>query len=130
MSGHITSDELAFVLRSLGQDPTNGELQDMIREVDMDGNGTIELDEFRKIISMKMKEVDAEEELRAAFKVFDKDDDGYISADELMIVMANLGEQVTQDEVQEMIMEADTNGDGHVDFSEFSKIMMAAGPTF
>uniref|UniRef100_A0A803Q191 EF-hand domain-containing protein n=1 Tax=Cannabis sativa TaxID=3483 RepID=A0A803Q191_CANSA len=80
--GCITVEELATVIRSLDQNPTEEELQDMINEVDVDGNGTIEFAEFLNLMANKMKETDAEEELREAFKVFDKDQNGYISANE------------------------------------------------
>ena len=56
-------------MRSLGQNPTEGELQDMINEVDIDGNGTIEFAEFLGMMAKKMKESDGEEELREAFRV-------------------------------------------------------------
>jgi hypothetical protein len=59
---------------------------------------------------------DSEAELKDAFKVFDKDDNGFISAAELRHVMTNLGEKLTDDEVDEMIREADTDGDGQVDY--------------
>lgn len=61
--------ELGTVMRSLGQNPTEGELQDMINEVDIDGNGTIEFTEFLGMMARKMKESDGEEELREAFRV-------------------------------------------------------------
>ena len=61
--------ELGTVMRSLGQNPTEGELQDMINEVDIDGNGTIEFTEFLGMMAKKMKESDGEEELREAFRV-------------------------------------------------------------
>ncbi|CAL9081309.1 unnamed protein product [Musa acuminata var. zebrina] len=128
--GCITLEELASVIRPLGHNPTEQELQDMIREVDVNGNGTIEFNEFFNIMAWKMKEADAEEEMREAFKVFDKDQNGYISDSELMSVMINLGEEVTDDEVKEMIREADINGDGQVDFYEFSKMMMAVQTKF
>ncbi|XP_073109751.1 calmodulin-like isoform X2 [Elaeis guineensis] len=80
--GCITLEELATVIRSLGQNPTEEELQDMISEVDANGNGTIEFGEFLSLMARKMKETDAEEELKEAFKVFDKDQNGYISANE------------------------------------------------
>ncbi|CAL9147003.1 unnamed protein product [Musa hybrid cultivar] len=128
--GCITLEELASVIRPLGHNPTEQELQDMIREVDVNGNGTIEFNEFFNIMAWKMKEAEAEEEMREAFKVFDKDQDGYISSYELMSVMINLGEEVTYDEVKEMIREADINGDGQVDFYEFSKMMMAVQTKF
>ena len=50
------------------------------------------------------------------FRVFDKDGDGYISPAELRHVMANLGEKLTEDEVEEMIREADQDGDGKVNY--------------
>ncbi len=70
MNHSILNDlELGTVMRSLGQNPTEGELQDMINEVDIDGNGTIEFTEFLGMMAKKMKESDGEEELREAFRV-------------------------------------------------------------
>ncbi|CAL5416233.1 unnamed protein product [Camellia sinensis] len=151
--GCITVEELATVIRSLDQNPTEEELQDMISEVDSDGNGTIEFTEFLNLMANKMKnwkskknrkneeeakrglfgiekytkslkETDAEEELKEAFKVFDKDQNGYISANELRHVMINLGEKLTDEEVDQMIKEADLDGDGQVNYEEFVKMMM------
>jgi len=55
LTGCITVEELATVIRSLDQNPTEEELQDMISEVDADGNGTIEFDEFLNLMARKMK---------------------------------------------------------------------------
>src|SRR3954449_12167878 len=71
--GTITSKELGTVMRSLGQNPTEAELQDMINEVDADGNGTIDFPEFLTMMAKKMQDQDTEDEIREAFKVFDKD---------------------------------------------------------
>ena len=81
--GTITTKELGTVMRSLGQNPTEAELQDMINEVDADGNGTIDFPEFLTMMARKMKDTDTEEEIREAFRVFDKDGNGFISAAEL-----------------------------------------------
>ena len=81
--GTITTKELGTVMRSLGQNPTEAELQDMINEVDVDGNGTIDFPEFLSLMARKMKDTDTEEELIEAFKVFDRDGNGLISAAEL-----------------------------------------------
>ena len=78
-------------MRSLGQNPTEAELQDMINEVDADGNGTIDFPEFLTMMARKMRDTDSEEEIKEAFKVFDKDGNGYISAAELRHVLTNLG---------------------------------------
>jgi calmodulin len=55
------------------------------------GNGTIDFEEFLQMMAKKMKDTDGEEELREAFRVFDKDGNGFISAAELRHVMTNLG---------------------------------------
>ena len=68
------------------------------------------------MMAKKMKDTDTEEEMKEAFKVFDRDNNGFISAQELRLVMANLGEKLTDEEVEEMIKEADMNGDGQVDY--------------
>ena len=136
--GCITTKELGTVMRSLGQNPTEAELQDMISEVDADQNGTIDFPEFLNLMARKMKDTDSEEELKEAFKVFDKDQNGFISAAEYCVhpiylqftfqlrhVMTNLGEKLTDEEVDEMIREADIDGDGQVNYEEFVRMMLA-----
>ena len=67
-------------------------------------------------MAKRLKEGDSEEELREAFKVFDSDGNGFISATELRQVMHNLGENLSEAEVEDMIKEADYDGDGHVHY--------------
>lgn len=81
--GSITTKELGTVMRSLGQNPTEAELQDMVNEIDADGDGTIDFPEFLTMMARKMKDTDSEEEIKEAFRVFDKDGNGFISAAEL-----------------------------------------------
>ncbi|PWA34446.1 EF-hand domain [Artemisia annua] len=123
--GCITTKELGTVMRSLGQNPTEAELQDMNNEVDADQNGTIDFPEYLNLMVRTMKDTDSEEELKEAFKAFDKDQNGYISAAELRHMMANLGEKLTDEEVDEMIREADLDGDGQVNYEEFVRMMLA-----
>ena len=80
------------------------------------GNGTIDYSEFLTMMSIKMTECDHDEEIREAFRVFDKDGNGFISAAELRHVMTNLGEKLTDEEVDEMVQEADIDGDGQVNY--------------
>ena len=68
------------------------------------------------MMARKMKDTDSEEEIKEAFRVFDKDGNGFISAAELRHVMTNLGEKLTDEEVDEMIREADVDGDGQVNY--------------
>ena len=121
--GVITATELGTVLKQLGQEPTDEEIQDMVHEMDTNGNGTIEFSEFLIIMARKMKQNDLEEEIREAFRVFDQDGNGFISASELRHVMVSLGEKLTDIEVNEMIREADTDGDGQINYEEFVKII-------
>uniref|UniRef100_A0A2K6EEM5 EF-hand domain-containing protein n=1 Tax=Propithecus coquereli TaxID=379532 RepID=A0A2K6EEM5_PROCO len=94
--GTITTKEMGTVTRSSGQNPTEAELQDMINEVDADGNSTIDFPEFLTMMTRKMKDTDSKEEIREAFHVFDKDGNGFISAGELHYVMTNVGEKLTK----------------------------------
>ncbi|XP_067682358.1 calmodulin-like [Haliotis asinina] len=121
--GMITTKELGIVMRSLGQNPTEAELQDMINEVDADGNGTIDFDEFLTMMCRRLNTYDEESELREAFDVFDKDGDGRISVEELQITMRELGNVIADDDIQAMITLADIDGDGKVNFTEFVKMM-------
>ena len=123
--GAITTKELGTVMRNLGQNPSEEELKQMIREVDLDGSGTIDFKEFLCLMVKKMKGNDTEEELLEAFKVFDRDGNGYITSHELRHIMTNLGEGLTPEEVEEMIREADLDNDGQIDYDEFVKMMMS-----
>ncbi|XP_014278464.1 calmodulin [Halyomorpha halys] len=121
--GAITMAELGVVMRSLGQRPTETELRDMVSNVDQDGNGSIEFNEFLQMMSKKMKGAEGEDELKEAFRVFDKNNDGLISNSELRHVMTNLGEKLSDEEVDDMIKEADLDGDGMVNYAEFVTIL-------
>ena len=114
------------MMRSLGQNPTEAELQDMINEVDADGNGTIDFPEFCTLMARKMKDTDSEEELKEAFRVFDiRTATASSPLAELRHIMTNLGEKLTDEEVDEMLREADIDGDGQINYEEFVKVMMA-----
>lgn len=121
--GSISTAELGEVMRSLGHKPTEEALRVMVDEVDADGNGNIDFAEFLTLMARRMKAKDSQAEILEAFKVFDKDNSGKISVKELREVMTSLGEKLTEGEVEEMIKDADTNGDGEIDINEFVKMM-------
>uniref|UniRef100_A0A7S0ZKG0 EF-hand domain-containing protein n=1 Tax=Timspurckia oligopyrenoides TaxID=708627 RepID=A0A7S0ZKG0_9RHOD len=117
--GKITFEELGTVMRSMGQNPSDNELRSMVREVDVDGNGTIEFDEFVRLMAGNLNGEARDAEMKEAFNVFDRDGNGRISRDELRAVMNSLGESMNNEELDRMIGEADKNGDGEIDWDEF-----------
>ena len=122
--GTISAKELANVMKSLNQDPSEHELNEMIKEVDLDGNGCIDFEEFVTLMNKKSKETDVEEEVINAFKVLDKDGQGTISTSELKHLMTTQGDKLTEEEVEEMIKEADFDGNGIINYEEFVRMMM------
>ncbi|EKG14522.1 Calcium-binding EF-hand [Macrophomina phaseolina MS6] len=119
--GSITSKELGEVMRSLGQNPTEAELDDMINEVDTDHTGSIDFQEFLVMMSMKNKHIDQEQEIREIFNVFDRDGSGTINSSELRHVMKAIGENLTDQEIDDLIKEADVDGNGTIDYDEFAR---------
>ncbi|TMW51012.1 hypothetical protein DOY81_003882, partial [Sarcophaga bullata] len=125
--GCITKEELGTVMRSLGQFARVEELQEMLQEIDVDGDGNVSFEEFVDILSNMAYEdksglssADQEErELRDAFRVFDKHNRGYITASDLRAVLQCLGEDLDEEEIEDMIKEVDVDGDGRIDFYEF-----------
>ncbi|KAK3088393.1 hypothetical protein FSP39_018574 [Pinctada imbricata] len=114
--GKIKNSDLGTVVRSLGCNPSEAEVQMMIRECDTDGNGLIDFPEFLGMYERHRHERSTEEEVIDAFTVFDKEGNGYISAMELRHVMTNLGEKLRDEEIDEMVRAADMNGDGQINY--------------
>jgi len=110
-------------MRALGFEPKKEEIQKMIQDVDTDGSGQIEWEEFLKMMTSKLLNRDPMEEIKKAFKLFDDDNTGKISFKNLKRVAKELGEKITDEELQEMIDEADRDGDGEVNEDDFIRIM-------
>uniref|UniRef100_A0A4W5NYP8 Troponin C, skeletal muscle n=2 Tax=Salmoninae TaxID=504568 RepID=A0A4W5NYP8_9TELE len=124
--GDISTRELGQVMRMLGQNPTREELALIIEEVDEDGSGTIDFEEFLVMMVRLLKEDQAgksEGELAECFRVFDKNADGYIDREEFAIIIRSSGEQISEEEIDELLKDGDKNADGMLDFDEFLKMM-------
>ncbi|NXN89883.1 CETN2 protein, partial [Bombycilla garrulus] len=122
-SGSIDVKELKVAMRALGFEPKKEEIKKMISVIDKEGTGKISFSEFLAVMSQKMAEKDSKEEILKAFKLFDDDETGKISFKNLKRVAKELGENLTDEELQEMIDEADRDGDGEVSEQEFLRIM-------
>ena len=108
-------------MRTHGLNPSEEELRTMIKNVDTNANGAVDFNEFIEMMIKRGSGV--EEDVADAFKVFDRDGDGLITAEELKLTMNNLGEPLTKAEVKAMIAEADLDGDGKINFKEFQRLM-------
>lgn len=118
-TGKINTRQLGNVLRALGQLPTEAELYDLVDEIDEEGEGDIKFAEFEAMMIKRLEALNKDESLQAAFKLFDRDDDGYISQAELKTLMFNMGERCTTEEFSDMMREIDTDNDGKISYAEF-----------
>lgn len=122
-TGKIDTKELKVAMRALGFEPKKEEIKKMIADVDKEGSGKLSYDDFLTLMSVKMAEKDSKEEIMKAFRLFDDDETGRISFKNLKRVAKELGENLTDEELQEMIDEADRDGDGEINEEEFLRIM-------
>lgn len=131
-SGTIDAKELKVAMRALGFEPRRDELRELLFAAsggsDKLGGGGKEIvvityPQFLQLMSKKMTERDSREEMLKAFRLFDDDDTGKISFNNLKRVAMELGENMTDAELQEMIDEADRDGDGEVGEEEFLRLM-------
>lgn len=122
-TGTIDTKELKVALRALGFEPKKEDIKKMVAEVDKEGTGKISYADFLQLMTVKMTEKDSNEEILKAFRLFDDDDTGTISFKNLKRVAKELGENLTDEELKEMIEEADLDGDGEVNQDEFLRIM-------
>lgn len=122
--GFINTFDLLTVMQHLGSKISESEAQEMIHEVDEDGKGTINFDEFLKMMAQKAKNKDDEhEDIKEAFKAFDKNEDGFISVDEMKDVLLSYGLEMAKDDIEEMFTTVDIDKDGKLNFDEFQELM-------
>ena len=110
-------------MQSLGFEAKNQTIYQMIGDIDKDGSGSIDFEEFLDMMTAKMSDKDSREDIMKVFNLFDDDQSGKITHRNLKRVAKELGENMTDEELQEMIDEADRDGDGEVSEEEFFRIM-------
>jgi calcium-dependent protein kinase len=97
------------------------EVDKMMKNVDIDGNGVIEYTEF-VMATMNEKNMVSQDKLQAAFKMFDKDNSGTISPDEIREVLG-FDSTISSKALDDIIREVDENGDGVIQYDEFVHMM-------
>merc|ERR1712196_94879 len=119
--------ELHTAMKALGFEPKKEEISKMVKEMDKDGDATVDFEEFCVMLAEKMNQKDGKDEMLKGFKLFDDDNTGKISFKNFQRVAKELGESLSDQELQEIIAEADTDGDGEINEAEFLAVMAKTG---
>ena len=124
------------MLRSFGQNPTNKEIEQLLEELDSDGTNSLEFNEFinlmqktNRIKGLVRKKLTVEQIniLKQQFLDFDDDGDGAIDRKELGTIMSHFGHTLSEDEVQSLLSELDSDGTNLLEFSEFVELLQYSG---
>ncbi|KAI8384667.1 uncharacterized protein BYT42DRAFT_563254 [Radiomyces spectabilis] len=121
--GHgMTADTLAEIYRKANMTVTQSEIEHQLRLADTKGRGRLDFEEFLHVME-KQREHHAEGGFQKVFNEMDSDNDGLISGEDLKRCIVAFGESVTPDEIKEMMLAADVDGDGLINYEEFLKIL-------
>lgn len=112
-------------MRALHMTPTEGEISSMLREMDADNSGSIDFGEFITLVSKRPDTKDSEADIREAFKVFDKDGTGMASPAEVRLVLTTVGEKLSEEEVDDLLREAEVSGDSKIKVDDFVRILLS-----
>ena len=122
--GTINSQKIGELMRKLGKNPTDLELKQIIENIAKPGLKQIGFDDFVDLMEQKNKESDPEIEIIITFQIFDTNNNGLISKENLFHIIRTFGETLTDEEIQEIITEADVDGDGYINYEEFVRMMI------
>ncbi|XP_057413919.1 calmodulin-like protein 6 [Balaenoptera acutorostrata] len=127
-NGAVKTDELERLVSLLGINPTKSELASMAKDVDREKKGFFNYEGFLALMGVYWEKAQNQEsELRAAFRIFDEGK-GYIDWGTLKYVLMRAGEPLSEVEAEQMMKEADKDGDGTIDYEEF--VAMMTGESF
>ncbi|KAG8703834.1 calmodulin-like 3 [Ceratobasidium sp. 395] len=121
--GRITTSELADFLHALDKRPSDADVQSMLDGADTNHDGVLDFPEFAALMGARLTIAQAEDELGKVFAEFDLDRSGLIERGEMKAVLAKLGDKLSDEEIQLIIREVDMDGDGKVNFAEFTRMM-------
>merc|ERR1712077_170601 len=124
----LSADDLGEIMRAMGFRPTEEELKDLLLEIDEDGSGEIEFAEFCQLCAtFLVEDPDMEtmkRELKDAFRIYDKEGNGFITTETLRGLISELLAPLTEEELEGILEELDEDGSGSMDFDEFCEMMM------
>ncbi|CAN1750875.1 Calcium-dependent protein kinase 8 [Linum perenne] len=123
-TGKINMDELRVGLHKLGQQITDPDLQILMEAADIDGDGTLNYGEF-VAISIHIKKLGNDEHLHKAFGFFDQNKSGYIEMDELRLALNDEFETCSEEVLNAIMQDVDTDKDGCISYEEFATMMKA-----
>ncbi|GBG28233.1 Calmodulin-related protein [Hondaea fermentalgiana] len=124
--GTIDAEELEAAMHELGQNPTKVELQEMIEAVDADKSGTIDFAEFLNMMRTKIQDRDTAEDLVDALRLFDPRQQGSVSVSVLKHALLNLGEKMTEEEVDFVFERLPLNEDGKFDNQVIASTLLSS----
>merc|ERR1711953_1455407 len=124
----LSGDDLGDIMRAMGFRPSEEELAELLHEVDEDGSGEIEFGEFCQLCAtFLVEDLDMEtmkKELKDAFRIYDKEGNGFITTETLRGLISELLAPLTEEELEGILEELDEDGSGSMDFDEFCEMMM------
>ncbi|KAG0291918.1 hypothetical protein BGZ98_002816 [Dissophora globulifera] len=126
-SGNISSSSIGDLLRSVGQNPTQAEIQELVAQADPSGSNIVSFDALSKIALRPdgYKPAGTVPELVDGFKAFDPENTGSISATELRHVLTTMGEVLSTEELDAFLASAKIDKDGQVNYESFVRDLLA-----
>ena len=122
--GLIPTKELGNLMRILGAAPSNLELETIIQNLESNNHKLISFEKFIVIFQKKLESQDSEEDIINEFRKLDKDNNGTISENDLRNLMSNYDNPLSDEEIEEIIKEANVDSNGNIDYINFTKILL------
>jgi calmodulin len=116
--------ELRNALKDMGKETSDAEFEVCLKKIDADGNGTIELDEFYLFLNAQSA-IASQDDIVAAFRLFDEDKDGKLTKAEFEKILRNMGQPLAAEEVQDLIAAAAPGPDGLIDYVKYVHSVIA-----
>mgnify|MGYP002866139089 CR=1 FL=1 len=123
--GSISANQLIVLMNALKQNPSKTEIDDILNEFNIEKNGQIYFNQFLKIMARRLKNIkeDEDKHLKSLFMTLDRNQNGLISIHEIRYIVTHSSEDISESDIEIIMKEADTDGDGKISFEEFMTIM-------